>query len=810
MMPPCGFLPPQGWKVHASATLDNANAVLDAAWAYCVAREIPFKFISDPVSLLLRNSKYCDRASSGKFVTIYPEGLDEFECVLRELGRTLDGLVGPYILSDVRWGAGPLHVRYGGFIERYCKLDDGGLVLAISDPDGRLVPDVREPRFSVPDWVEIPGFLIGHIDARQRSGAASDFPFRVERPLHYSNGGGVYLATDLRTDRRVVLREARPLAGLDSTGHDAVWRLLRERDVLSALSGSGIVPDLYEHFTCWEHHFLVEEYIEGDTLNRQFVQRYPLIHPDVTDRDIAEYTQWALDLLAKIRRGLRALHDAGISFGDLHPNNIMVTPDREVKFIDLEAAFWLVDNQSPGIGAPGYVPPDGRRGAEVDLYALASLTLSLFLPLTVLLPLDPAKTHLLASSVAQRFPVPGPLLTDAVEVLRDRRYLITDSPQLGEGEAAELAAGIDGGTPDWPALRKSIQAAILSSATPERADRLFPGDIDQFSCGGIGVAYGAAGVLYALARSGAGRFPEHEQWLLAAARRSDDHRRVGFYDGLHGIAYVLAELGRREDALAVLQQVRRVPLDQLSTTLFDGLPGVGLNLLHFARVTGDSSLRAQALEAGSLLAQYLHGPVVPVRRRQPGLMFGFSGPALLYVRLFEATGDRQHLDLAEQALRRDLDGCVVMDDGTLLVDEGWRAEPYIATGSAGIGLVIQEFLRHRQNDDFAAGLLRIRSACEPEFVICPGLFSGRAGLMASAAWLASTNSPADTRTRFVIDRHLRRLAWHMVPYQGRTAFPGNQLLRLSMDFATGSAGVLWALNVVLDDGGPVLPFFSQR
>jgi hypothetical protein len=55
--------------------------------------------------------------------------------------------------------------------------------------------------------------------------------------------------------------------------------------------------------------------------------------------------------------------------------------------------------------------------------------------------------------------------------------------------------------------------------------------------------------------------------------------------------------------------------------------------------------------------------------------------------------------------------------------------------------------------------------------------------------------------------HIRRLAWHALPYGGGLAFTGDQLLRLSMDLATGSAGVLLALGTVLHDSPVSLPFF---
>ena len=97
-----------------------------------------------------------------------------------------------------------------------------------------------------------------------------------------------------------------------------------------------------------------------------------------------------------------------------------------------------------------------------------------------------------------------------------------------------------------------MTSAILASATPERDDRLFPGDPKQFGTEGVDVAYGAAGVLYALAAAGAGRHPEHEEWLIRRATDPKPGVRFGLYDGLHGVAYVLDRLDRRPEALKVL------------------------------------------------------------------------------------------------------------------------------------------------------------------------------------------------------------------------------------------------------------------
>ncbi|WP_143229727.1 class III lanthionine synthetase LanKC [Actinophytocola xanthii] len=799
LRPPAASLPAQGWKVHASATLDNARDVLREVWDYCVPRGVTFKFLASPVDLLLRNSKYADRAGSGKFVAIYPQDVDQLGTILRELGAVLDGSKGPYVLSDIRWGSGPLYVRYGGFAERFCRSDNGELVLAIATPDGRLVPDQRRASFTPPSWVDIPEVVATSIEARTNQGAATRFPFRIVRSLHFSNGGGVYLAVDSRSGREVVLKEAPPYAGLDQDGTDAVQRLLRERDFLKKLANTGVVPELYEHLVCWEHHFLVEEYIEGRSVGREMVERIPLIRAGTDDGHVREYAAWALGVLDKVSRCVRVMHDNGIAFGDLHPHNILLRPDGGVRFIDLEMASYLTDEERPALGAPGYVAPDGRAGGDADRYALACLRLSMFLPLTTLFPLDRDKAAMLADSVVRRFGLPESYATEIIETTRDRG----GAGPRKRSRAAELAADVDAGTPDWPVLCRSMRDGILASATPTRTDRLFPGDIAQFSHTGIGMAYGAAGVLHALAAAGFGRFPEYEDWLLNSVRQGRCDGQVGFYTGLHGVAYVLSGLGRDDDALAVLDRAMLAPRDALPASLFAGLAGVGLNLLHFALRTGDSSLLDQAVDLGTELAGRLGLPLAPAATtgtQRAGLLHGPSGAALLFVRLFEATDDQRFLDLAEAALRRDLDRCVEVGDGSLQLDEGWRAMPYVETGSVGVGLVLRELLRHRERPDLATALSRIRRAAEAELVICSGLFNGRAGLITFLTAAGGDDA--------ALNRHLRRLAWHIVSYQDHVAFPGDQLMRLSMDLATGSAGVLLAVRGALDHNGPMLPFLT--
>ncbi|GAA1949085.1 hypothetical protein [Amycolatopsis minnesotensis] len=236
----------QGWKIHASATMDNAERVLTEVHRYCVARKIPFKYLRTRSILLARNSKYAPRSASGKLITIYPADDAEFARVLTELAAVLEGERGPYILSDLRYGGGPLYARYGGFAEQWVE-HGGKRVPAIAKPDGTLVPDLRKPVFAVPGWVQVPACLGPHL-ARRKAGDPGQFPFQVTKSLHFSNGGGVYLATRESDGTQVVLKEARPFCGLDREHADAVTRLDREHQILTLLAGIPGVPAVYERF----------------------------------------------------------------------------------------------------------------------------------------------------------------------------------------------------------------------------------------------------------------------------------------------------------------------------------------------------------------------------------------------------------------------------------------------------------------------------------------------------------------------------------------------------------------------------------
>lgn len=855
--------PAQGWKIHVSACLDNAEKTAAQIWDYCVPRGVPFKFVPGTHLLYLRNSKYAGRGSSGKFATLYPADEESLHTVLRDLDALLGGQPGPYILTDLRWNEGPLYVRYGGFAERHCADESGALVTAIEAPDGRLVPDRRDPVFQVPEWVTLPAFLGPHLAARNATTVA-DLPYRIERALHFSNGGGVYEGRHTRTGERVVLKEARPHAGLAADRADAVTRLEREKTALDRLAGLDVVPAVRDWFTVGDHRFLVMEHIEGRTLNSFFAERHPLLAPDPGPGALADHTAWALRVHRAVEEAVAAVHARGVVFNDLHMFNIMVRPPDpgcpggneggSVALIDFEAAAGADEHGRQIVAHPGFIAPAGRTGFDIDRYALACLRLALFIPMTSLFAIDLDKAGHLAQIAAEQFPVPRSFLDEAVAVIRGEngpperaagggaRPGTRQGPGTGEragagqgagtgggagaGQGTGVRAGAGGGTgagagregsggygnpprrsgsylpedpADWPRGRDSMVRAILASATPERDDRLFPGDIGQFADGGgLGLAYGAAGVLHALAQTGAPRYEQGERWLL---RHTDPPPRgtpPGLYDGLLGVAHVLAALGHTGRALDLADRVLAEKWQRLAPDLYSGLAGVGLVLDGLARTTGESALHDAALEAATLAA----GRLASRRASGPGdapasagLLRGATGPALLFLRLHERTGDTALLDLAADALRLDLARCVQDRRGAWLVDEGVRTMPYLGAGSVGIGMVLDDWVAHRPDEEFERARAGVLPAAWSRYYAQPGLFQGRAGMVLH---LSRTTAPGAGPARLA--RQIDALSWYVLPYRGHLAFPGEQMMRLSMDLNTGTAGCLLALGAALGPG----------
>ncbi|MFD0417577.1 class III lanthionine synthetase LanKC [Streptomyces sp. NPDC127108] len=774
-------LPEQGWKIHVTATPDSAAETIEAAWDVCRRLALPWKFLRSKYIVTMMNSKYANRATSGKAITVYPRNAEELHTALEELDAALGGEPGPYVLSDRRWNKGPVFVRYGAFALMWCEQPDGSRVPALRDPQGRLVPDHRRPVFSVPDWADTPRFLADGLASGETPDSEGPLAeYQVKKALHFSNGGGVYQAQDSQ-GRQVVLKEARRYAGLDANGVDAVDRLRIEDQMLQKLEQLPFVPRRFDSFTSWEHSFLAMEHVEGETVTSWLGREYPLTRHHPTEAAREAFAALAVDRLEQVERCVKALHDAGVAFGDLHHRNILIRPDNTVALIDFELATPVDTVRRAALGAPGFTDPTITDPRDADLFALGCCQLAVLAPLTVLTLRNPAVVASLIDMATRSFPtVPAEFVQRMTERLALSPAL---RPHLPSPEATAVA-------PLPPPDPAALLDGISRAADPGRTDRLFPGDVHGHQPGAsLGLAYGTPGVLLAQHVAGAIPADEHVAWLVRTARQAPPGGPRGLYDGLAGTAWLLHRLGHPE-APNLIDRLVDGPMPA-SPGLFGGITGI-------AHLFMDVGLKEEGLEL-ALLARERIGAEGLLDR--PGLMFGWSGPAVLFARCAESTGDLEWAQAAERAVRCDLRHARELD-GMLEMHSSDRLLPYLGEGSAGVALAALALPAAQAESLGAEGLVdgAVRAGAV-EVVIQGGLFNGRSGL----AYLLCHAVARAPRWQEALDDHLRALALHLAPFKDAQVLHGDQLIRLSTDLATGSAGAVLTQVAAQSPGSCLLP-----
>src|SRR5262249_12912802 len=151
------------------------------------------------------------------------------------------------------------------------------------------------------------------------------------RLLHKLGAGGmgeIYLAEDIRLDRKVALKML-----LEEFTQDAnrVRRFGREAKTASALNHPNIVT-IFDIGEANGKNYMATEFIEGQTL-RQLL---------ATPVSITK----ALDIGIQMSSALKAAHEAGIIHRDIKPENVILRPDGLVKVLDFGIAK-LVERSTP-------------------------------------------------------------------------------------------------------------------------------------------------------------------------------------------------------------------------------------------------------------------------------------------------------------------------------------------------------------------------------------------------------------------------------------------------------------------------------
>lgn len=762
-------LPVQGWKIHLSATVKQAQGMLDAVAPRLIEQGISFKFQASLERLIMANSKYADRGESGKFITIYPRDEAEFAGLLPKLRQlTAAFALGPYILSDQNWQESNVYFRYGGFKPVYMTTAAGEQVPAIYDPAGNKLEDQRLPYYQQPDFVaDLPIF------ARNTFPKQAAFvplkKYQIQEALHFSNAGGVYLA--LHEGKKVVLKEGRQQAGLDAKLRDGFARVENEAKILRQLADLPGVVTCLGDFTSWRHHFLVEEFIDGQSLEELLAADFPFVLADIGKRN--RYKARAIKILQQLKKIIAQVHARGIGIGDLSLSNILVTQEDTVRLIDLENAGGASEKYTPGLTTVGFVNPAARTFAEADDFALMRIAYYLFLPIIPVADLAPGIISKHEKWIAAYFG------QDTVAFLREiadttrpsapiflKKSLAIPAKELSQQTVAAFASGLSQGI-----LRHLHfdRLALVPNLLDENTDPFVQ----------LNLEHGAAGILWAIDQN-----VDLRNWVASQQAEilelAQATKALGLFNGISGLAGVLEKRDFPDLAKQLRQLLyQKVDLASADNSLATGLSGIALSLLK-----DDPDLSGKIAE--NLLARWRQVDFNKFADEDVGLLTGWGGVSYLFWRLGQK-------EAAEEILLRILREHAKGTDELAITDQSRGFErliPYLENGTFGLALLMHKFMREdpafRQKDQLLFD--KLKKSCMTYCTYMETLISGYSGVLPLAKALADDGDTA------MLDYALAALNQYLVANNDEILAPGKYGYKLSLDFSTGSAGLLTLLK----------------
>ncbi len=192
-------------------------------------------------------------------------------------------------------------------------------------------------------------------------GRLVDGRYQIRARIARGGMATVYLATDLRLERRVAIKVMHGHLADDAAFRD---RFIQEARSAARLSHPNVV-NVFDQGQDSDMAYLVMEYLQGITL-RDLLKEYGKLTPEQT-----------MDIMESVLAGLAAAHKAGIVHRDLKPENVLLADDGRIKIGDFGLARAATANTASGqalLGTIAYLSPElvtrGIADTRSDIYAV--------------------------------------------------------------------------------------------------------------------------------------------------------------------------------------------------------------------------------------------------------------------------------------------------------------------------------------------------------------------------------------------------------------------------------------------------------
>lgn len=196
--------------------------------------------------------------------------------------------------------------------------------------------------------------------------------YQIIQVLGAGGFGQTFLAEDthMPSRRRCVIKQLKPVTTDPQLYQIIQQRFGREAATLETLGeGSDQIPKLYAYFSEQGQFYLVQEWIQGQTISDKVAAEGPLNETAVRE------------ILIGLLAVLHYVHSKGIIYRDIKPDNIILRQlNNQPVLIDFGAvketmvtAINAKGNHTIAIGTPGFMAPEqaaGRPTYASDIYGL--------------------------------------------------------------------------------------------------------------------------------------------------------------------------------------------------------------------------------------------------------------------------------------------------------------------------------------------------------------------------------------------------------------------------------------------------------